>query len=95
MKTSHGDYGINEYYKNSPNSFYHEVTIKKQDESSKNHKCNYCEKSFKTPFDLKLHLNKVHEGNGLSKCEFCAMTSLSENIIIQHKEKFEPARKPS
>ena len=78
--------GMTEMETVNENGVDHEVVVK-DEISSKLHRCNSCDKTFKSPLGLKLHLEKIHDGNGLFKCDFCDMASFSEKRVQRHKKK--------
>ena len=56
-------------------------------------KCEFCGKSFFSPFNLKAH-KRIHTGETPFKCEYCDVTGRSKSVINQHVALSHPEKAP-
>ena len=66
----------------------------------KTYNCEHCEKSFNKPYDLRRHVENIHQGQNSVKCNFCSksltrMDNLYAHLKRCHKDEFEKNAKVS
>ena len=64
--------------------------IKNEEEASstsKQYKCDSCDKSFNNSYIFRLHMKTVHETQKLFNCDFCDLSYRSRPCLIVHRNK--------
>ena len=59
--------------------------VKHMHEERLRHQCEICSKTYSKPFDLKNHVQSVHEGKDTSvKCPLCSKALSCQSVLQKH-----------
>ena len=83
-------------------SFVHKIEILvkeetedlKQENNQKSHKCSICDNSFSRKFNLKKHIETVHDGKKPHKCSVCDYSCSRNARLKKHIEIVHERKKP-